>query len=200
MNSQIEWVTKWTLSRRKKFGMRLRRLLLILRELTMTELRKLDCSGRALIQNIPGQSTFIKGNLHAVLENFTPCRTRDPAEMPDDEYPLVLSTGRTLYHYNSATMTRRSEGIVQKSDEAFVEINKKDADKMGINGGSIVKVITKRGELEARAEVSFKVKEGIIWMPFHFVEASANKLTIPAYDNITMTAEYKVCSARMERI
>jgi predicted molibdopterin-dependent oxidoreductase YjgC len=148
----------------------------------------------------PGTKYLHEGKFTRGLGKFHALPHREPAESPDEEYPYVLSTGRTLYHYNAATMTRRSAGIVQKSDEAFVEINSRDADRLGINNGEIVKITTKRGRLDVRADVSRKVKEGVIWMPFHFAEAAANKLTVGAYDNITMTAEYKVCSARLEKI
>ena len=148
----------------------------------------------------PGTKFLHAGKFTRGLGKFHALPHREPAELPDSEYPLVLSTGRTLYHYNSATMTRRSEGIVQKSDESFIEVHKKDADNLGINDNEIIRIVTKRGNIKARAIVTTKPKEGITWMPFHFVEACANKLTIGAYDNITMTAEYKVCSVRLEKI
>lgn len=148
----------------------------------------------------PGTIYLHKDKFTRGLGKFYALPHRPPAEEPDSEFPFILSTGRTLYHYNAATMTRRSIGIVQKSNQAFVELNEKDAVKMGINNGGMVRVITRRGSLEAIADVSPKVKEGIIWMPFHFAEAAANRLTIAAYDNITKTAEYKVCSARVERV
>ncbi len=147
----------------------------------------------------PGTKFLHVGKFTRGLGKFHALPHRSPAEEPDDEFPLVLSTGRTLYHYNSATMTRRSEGIVQKSDESFVEVHNNDAASLGISNNEMVKLTTRRGSIEAMAIVSEKVREGMIWMPFHFVEASANKLTIAAYDNITMTAEYKVCSVRMEK-
>lgn len=150
--------------------------------------------------NHPGTKFLHQGKFTRGLGKFHALPHRHPAEQPDDEYPLVLSTGRTLYHYNAATMTRRSEGIVQKSDDSFIEVHQNDATNLGVSNGEIVKITTRRGSIEARAEVSTKVREGLVWMPFHFVEASANKLTICAYDNITMTAEYKVCSVRLDKI
>ncbi len=148
----------------------------------------------------PGTKFLHQGKFTRGLGKFHALPHREPAELPDAKYPFTLSTGRTLYHYNAATMTRRSEGIVQKSDDMFVEMHKADAEELGISDGEIVKVSSRRGSLKARADVSDKVREKGIWMPFHFVEACANKLTIAAYDNITMTAEYKVCSAKVEKI
>ena len=123
---------------------------------------------------------------------------RPPAEVPDEEYPLVLSTGRTLYHYNIGNMTRESETISQKQDENFVEIHPRDAEHLGITDGGPVRVTTRRGSIVVRAQVGNRVRLGAVWMPFHFVEASTNYLTNDAFDNITRTAEYKCCAAKLE--
>ncbi len=148
----------------------------------------------------PGTQFLHKGKFTRGLGKFFALPHRAPAEQTDEEYPLILSSGRTLYHYNVGTMTRRSESIAQKTNDCFVEINNIDAGRRGIINGEMVKIITRRGEVDARAEVSSKAKEGVIWMPMHFAEASVNKLTIAAFDNITQTAEYKVCSARLEKL
>ena len=131
------------------------------------------------------------GKFHAV--EYSP-----PYETPDSEYPWLLSTGRTLYHYNVGNMTRRVGGIARKSPECFVEINPADLEKLGACDGAMLRVSTRRGSVAARALATQKVKPGRIWMPFHFAEASANELTPDAYDPITRTAEYKVCAARIE--
>lgn len=131
------------------------------------------------------------GKFHAV--DYTP-----PSELPDPEYPWVLSTGRTLYHYNAGTMTRRVGGIAGKSPECFVEINPQDIESLGAKDGQMIRVTTRRGSVVCRALATGKVKRGRIWMPFHFAEAAANELTVDAYDEVTGTAEFKVCAARME--
>ncbi len=131
------------------------------------------------------------GKFHAV--EHTP-----PKEPPDDEYPLLLTTGRTLYHYNVGTMTRRVRGIDLKSPDCHVEINPRDLDRVGAIDGQRVRVSTRRGSVVARAIATDKVRRGQIWMPFHFAEAPANDLTVDAYDPITRTAEYKVAAARVE--
>jgi formate dehydrogenase major subunit/formate dehydrogenase alpha subunit len=120
-----------------------------------------------------------------------------PAEQPDAEFPLLLSTGRTLYHYNAATMTRREAGIRQKEDDAFVEMNAADAAALGIADGEPVRVTSRRGTLVAAAAVGDRVRPGTIWMALHFAEAKANWLTNDAVDPRTGTGEYKVCAARL---
>ena len=128
---------------------------------------------------------------------FTPVEYMPPMEMPDEDYGLFLSTGRTLYHYNAATQTRRESGLAAKQAEAFVEIHPRDARKRNINHGDMVEVTTRRGNVNVRAIVSRQVRPGCIWMPLHFAEARANVLTNDAGDKVTGTAEYKVCAAEV---
>ena len=125
---------------------------------------------------------------------------RPPAEEADLEYPLVLSTGRTLYHYNAATQTRRSEGLSNKQPECFVEVHPADARHAGLADGQMVEVVSRRGRVRARALVSRQVRRGVIWMPLHFAEARANLLTNDAGDAVTGTGEYKVCAARLQPV
>ena len=139
-----------------------------------------------------GRFTRGKGLFHVISY-------RPPAEVPDDDYPLILSTGRTLYNYNIGNMTRKTESIHQKQPENFVEMNVKDAQELGIKDGDKAIVKTRRGELVVTAAVGRKVRPGALWMPFHFVEQPTNRLTNDAFDNITRTAEYKACAARVEK-
>ncbi len=131
---------------------------------------------------------------------FQAVEFRPPFECEDAEYPLVLSTGRTLYHYNAATQTRRSEGLSGKQPECFVEVHRRDAGKLGIEDGQLVDVVSRRGRVRCRAMVSRQVRRGAIWMPFHFPEARTNYLTTDAGDAVTGTGEYKVCAARIEPV
>ena len=133
-----------------------------------------------------------KGLFHVI-------KHRPPAEVPDDEYPMILSTGRTLYNYNVGNMTRKTAAIEQKQPENFVEIHLEDAERLGIRSEDSVRVTTRRGSIVVRAHVARKVRPGAIWMPFHYVEAPTNLLTNDAFDNITRTAEYKACAARIEK-
>jgi len=139
-----------------------------------------------------GRFTRGKGLMHAIA-------FRPPAEEPDAAYPFLLSTGRTLYHYNVGNMTRPSPAIAQRQDENFVEIHAADATPLGIADGGYARVTTRRGELVVRAHVGEKVRPGMLWMPFHFVESLTNCLTNDAFDNITRTGEYKCCAARIAR-
>jgi formate dehydrogenase alpha subunit len=125
---------------------------------------------------------------------------RPSEELPDDEYPLLLSTGRTLYHYNAATQTRRSSGASIRQPENFIEMHRKDARKRGFCDGQLVRVVSRRGAVLARVNVSPRMRLGCVWMPLHFGEANTNYLTNDAGDPVTQTAEYKVCAVRVEAL
>jgi formate dehydrogenase major subunit/formate dehydrogenase alpha subunit len=122
------------------------------------------------------------------------------AELPDKDYPFKLATGRTLYHYNSATQTRRDPGPVAKHNETFVEIHPRDARFLKVREDDPVAVESRRGSVTAIVKITRKVQPNNVWMPFHFAEAAANKLTNDAGDTTTGTAEYKVCAIKVERI
>jgi formate dehydrogenase alpha subunit len=124
---------------------------------------------------------------------------RDPAEMPDADYPLILTTGRVLYQYHTGTMSRRAPGLEEKAPECRVEIAPGDAIDYGIGDGEPVRLRTRRGEIVARAQVSPKAVAGTIFIPFHYFEASANKLTIAALDPVAKIPEYKVCAVHIEK-
>lgn len=125
---------------------------------------------------------------------------RPPAEVPDADYPMILSTGRTLYNYNIGNMTRKTAAIESKQPENFVEIHRDDAARLGIRNGDRVKVVTRRGAITVRAHVARKVRPGALWMPFHHAESPTNVLTNDAFDTVTRTAEYKACAARLEPV
>jgi formate dehydrogenase alpha subunit len=125
---------------------------------------------------------------------------KDPVEMPDSEYPLYLTTGRLLYHYHTGTMSRRAPGLVEKAPECFVEISTPDAQKYGIADGDQVRVHTRRGEITVKAQISGKAVPGTVFLPFHYAEAAANKLTIAALDPVSKIPEYKVCAVQIEKV
>ena len=129
---------------------------------------------------------------------FFPVEYQPPIEQPDSEYPLVLSTGRTLYHYNSAGMTMRDDGVVQKQEEPFFEISHEDAANLGIADGDRARLVSRRGELEARARVGDRVYPGLVWMALHFAQAKVNWLTHDVGDPLIGTPEYKVSAVRVE--
>jgi predicted molibdopterin-dependent oxidoreductase YjgC len=130
---------------------------------------------------------------------FNPVLAQDPAEMPDDEYPLILTTGRVLYHYHSGTMTRRSEPLEWREPGGSVEIHPDDAAAIDLADGAPVVVASRRGRVEARAQLSERVPPGTVFLAFHWRESPANLLTHDfALDPVAKIPEYKVCAVRLE--
>ena len=132
--------------------------------------------------------------------HFHPIDHIPPAEEPSDDYPMVMSTGRVLYHWHGGQMTRRSAGIMQVYGEALVEVNPDDAASMGINGKNTVRVSSRRGSIEARAWVTDRVPPGMVYTNFHFPEASANELTQAVLDPVAKIPEYKVTAVKVELV
>jgi len=120
-------------------------------------------------------------------------------ELPDDEYPLILTTGRSLFHFHTGTITRKVNGLNILRSEELVEINPEDASVLGITDGETVKVISRRGEVVAKARVTEVSSAGVVFMTFHFAESPANFLTNAALDPIAKIPEYKVCAVRVEK-
>lgn len=129
---------------------------------------------------------------------FTPVDWKPQAEVPDKEYPFVLSTGRRLYHYHTRTQTGRS-GMNFLLPEETADISAADAEKLGIRNGEYVKVRSRRGEVKVKAKVTAQVPPGMVWMAFHFRDGCANWLTNAVYDPVTFTAEYKACAVALEK-
>ena len=129
---------------------------------------------------------------------LTPLEYRPSAELPDEEYPYILSTGRVLYHWHGGTMTRRSK-LDDIYPEALVEIHPQDADQMGISSGDWVKLRSRRGEIETRTLVTERSPQGLVFLPFHFIEAAANLLTLDARDPQAKIPDYKVCAVAVEK-
>ncbi len=122
------------------------------------------------------------------------------AEPPDEEYPIVLSTGRRLWHYHSATQTRNSEGFDNIFGEELLEISPVDALKMDVKTGDLVKATSRRGSIILKAWVTERSAPGVAWCSFHFAESCGNVLTIDRFDTVTETAEYKACAIKIEKI
>jgi formate dehydrogenase alpha subunit len=146
----------------------------------------------------PGTSILHVGKFSRGLGHFSAVDWLPPAEEPDEEYPFIFTTGRVLYQYHTGSMSRRSEGLNAIYPEALVELNTRDASKLGMSDGDMVKVSSRRGEVTARALVSDRTKPGVVFMPWHFAEAAANKLTIAALDPVAKIPEYKVCAVKVE--
>ncbi|MHC4733898.1 MAG: molybdopterin oxidoreductase family protein, partial [Planctomycetota bacterium] len=116
-------------------------------------------------------------------------------EIPSEDYPFVLSTGRQLYQFHTGTMTRKSAVINQVSPTGYVEIHTDDAARLEIGSGEKVEVITRRGKVTTLAKVTGNIEKGWLFMPFHFREGPANMLTNDALDPTAKIPEYKVCAA-----
>ncbi len=128
---------------------------------------------------------------------FKPVEYRPPAEEPDDEYPLVLTTGRLLTHYHTGTMTRRVEALNQLVPSNRVWISPADAERYGVADGEEVGLQSRRGAIRLEAKVTRKVAEGVVFVPFHFGESPANALTNPALDPVAKIPELKVAAVRL---
>jgi len=122
-----------------------------------------------------------------------------PAEVADDDYPMYLTTGRVIYHYHTGTMTMKTDGLNERAPESFVEITRGDAQGMGIDDGERVTVTSRRGEIQARVQISRKAVDGTVFIPFHFAQAAANRLTNAALDPIAGIPEFKVCAVRLSK-
>ncbi|VVS93675.1 molybdopterin oxidoreductase [Desulfoluna spongiiphila] len=131
---------------------------------------------------------------------FNPTAWTPPAEVTDEDYPFVLSTGRRLYHYHTRTQTGRCDGLNDLLGEETCDISPVDARRLGIRQAEPVRVSSKRGAVTVKARITHEIPEGMIWMAFHFREGNANWLTNPAYDPETLTAEYKACAVQVEKV
>ena len=141
------------------------------------------------------KDTFTRGK-----GKFMPLQYRPSAELPDANYPLILTTERSLYHYHTSTMTGKVKGLRKLRSEDLVEINPADALKLGIADGQMVKVTSRRGEVEARARVTTVSPPGVVSMTFHFAESPTNVLTNPALDPVAKIPELKVAAVRVEPV
>jgi predicted molibdopterin-dependent oxidoreductase YjgC len=147
----------------------------------------------------PGTKFLHKEKFTRGLGLFSPIEHKPPAELSDDEFPFLLTTGRSFVHYHTGTMTRNSPSLVSEMEEGYVEIHPEDAERLEI-GKEMVKVVSRRGTITIRAKITSRVEKGIVFIPFHFVEAAANVLTNDALDPIAKIPEYKVCAVRIERL
>jgi predicted molibdopterin-dependent oxidoreductase YjgC len=121
-----------------------------------------------------------------------------PAELPDDEYPFIMNTGRQMYHWHTGTMSRRSVGLDSREPVPVVEINPADAVRLGIRDGDTVRISSRRGSMLIGTRTSDRQAPGQVFVPFHFREAAANLLTNPALDPYAKIAEFKVSAVRLE--
>ena len=148
----------------------------------------------------PGTPTMFlqKFNTPDGLGHFQAVEFKPPAELPDGEYPYALTTGRSIFHYHTGTMTRRTPRLDDEVRHGFVEVNPQDAGRAGVRDKDVVTLLTRRGSIEVEAKLTDEVPPGLLFVPFHFADSPANVLTNPALDPSCKCAETKVCSVRME--
>ena len=129
---------------------------------------------------------------------FVPVEYTDPVELPDDDYPFVMNTGRQLYHWHTGTMTRRASGLDAREPTPIVEIHPADAKDLGVREGELVRLTSRRNFMVSAARITERVARGQVFVPFHFREAAANLLTNPVLDPYAKMAELKICAVRIE--
>jgi len=147
----------------------------------------------------PGTSILHVGLFTRGKGRFIPLEYKPPMELPDEDYPLLLTTERSLYHFHTGTMTRKVTGLNVLRGEELVEMNPRDASALGIADGEAVKVISRRGEVVATAKVTEVSPEGVVSMSFHFAESPTNRLTNPVLDPVAKIPEFKVCAVRVKK-
>jgi predicted molibdopterin-dependent oxidoreductase YjgC len=141
------------------------------------------------------EAAFTRG-----MGKFHPTPYVPPPELPDEEYPFVLTTGRVLYHFH-ATVTRRSPGLSEIYPQGVLEINPDDARRVGIHeDDGLVEVSSRRGSVQVQARISDRLPPGVVFMTFHFREAAVNLLTLDALDPVAKIPGYKVCAVNVRKI
>jgi formate dehydrogenase alpha subunit len=131
---------------------------------------------------------------------FFPLNYRMSEELPDDEYPFLLTTDRSLYHYHTSTMTGRSKGLMALDTEELIRINHRDARKLDLKQGDMVSVSSRRGIVKVKVDINSIVREGIVSMTFHFPDTPTNELTNSAYDPLAKIPETKVCAVKISKL
>ena len=147
----------------------------------------------------PGTPIMHVGKFARGLGWFYPAEYVPSAELPDEEYPIILMTGRILYHYTTRAMTGKTPELMEIEGSSFIEMNEEDAAELGIKNGDRVRLTSRRGQIESTARVGNKVSKGESWMPFHFPDGNTNWLTNAALDKYARIPEYKVCAIRIEK-
>jgi len=138
---------------------------------------------------------FARGKGH-----FVPLEYKPPAELPDDKYPLTLTTDRSLYHFHTSTMSRRVEGLDALDSEELLRMHPDDAANLEIADGDLLRVSSRRGKIKVRAKITDTCPTGVVSLTFHFAEAPTNVLTNAALDPVSKIPETKVCAVRIEKL
>ena len=151
-------------------------------------------------KNHPGTPYLHKERFTRGRGWFSPVEYHPPAEVPDKAYPLLLTTGRILSHFQTGVQSRRATALNELVPTAFLEIHPQDAAHLGIHTEDWVKVISRRGELRIQTRITDRVKKGTVFIPFHFKEAPVNLLTNDALDPLAKIPEYKVTAVKLIKI
>ena len=148
----------------------------------------------------PGTPILHIGEFTRGKGKFFPIDHIPPAELPDDEYPVLLSTGRVLYHWHGGQMTRRAKGLIGIYNKPLVEINPENALQWRVKDGMSLRITSRRGNIEAVAWVTDRVPPGMVYANFHFPESGVNTLTHASLDPVAKIPEYKISAVRVEII
>jgi len=148
----------------------------------------------------PGTPVLHTGKFTRGRGLFCPLDYRPPAELPDEAYPFLLSTGRILFHWHGGTMSRRSPGLDAVAPEAEAEIHPDDAARLGVAEGDLLRVTSRRGRVVAAARLTRRSAPGMVFLTFHYAESATNLLTVDAVDPTAKIPEYKVCAVHVERL
>ena len=148
----------------------------------------------------PGTKYLHKNTMARGKGLFVPIEYEESKELPDEKYPLILTTGRMLYQYHTRTMTGKIEGLSEIAGKSYIEISPQTAKIYNIKNGEKIKVSSRRGSVESYAKVTEKINPGVVFMPFHYVDGPANRLTNPILDPIAKIPELKVASVMIEKI
>lgn len=148
----------------------------------------------------PGTKILHRDKFTRGLGKFHVIKYQEPPELPDKEYPFILTTGRVLYHYHSGNMSRHSAHLNEHYPEGSLEINPFDAKNIGCKDGDLLEVKSRRGKIEVKAKVTERSPEGVVFVTFHFKESAVNLLTLDKLDPTAKIPEYKVCAVTIRKI
>jgi len=146
----------------------------------------------------PGTPVLHVGQFARGKALFMPTDYEPPKEQPDDDYPMLLTTGRDVEHYNFGSMTRRTPCIEKIRSEALADVHPVDAERLGISERSWIRIKSRRGEVKVRATISDRVQVGTIFMPYHYAEVPINNLTLNHLDKLSRSPQYKACAIKVE--
>ena len=170
-----------------------------MKELIMKRLEDIGLQWPCLSKKHTGTPYLHKGKFTRGKGKFFGVEFKEAAELPDADYPFILTTGRTIFHYHTGTMTRRTDILKREVPEGYAEMNYEDAKRLNILNGEKISLVSRRGNIEISIQVTESVPVGVIFVHFHFAECAANILTNSAVDPVAKIPEFKVCAVRIEK-